>query len=122
MVEVVGSKKAVHKTDRSSKVGRINKKRKSATGDRAGIEETVQVLDDKVKPRRLKVTFLEPLVNPFEGGILGCQDKLDELSNYFTGPDDKVAINNAYQEELGSVFLMFFRRVVDVSTLIFLYF
>lgn len=74
----------------------------------------MHILDDEAKPHHVRVTFLEPLVNPFEGGVFSCKDKLDELFNYFGGPDDKVVINNACQEEPDSIFLMGFRCVMDV--------
>lgn len=94
--EVVCSEKAAHEAGGSFKVWRINKKRKFATGDRARIEDTVHVLVDEVEPHHLKVTFSEPLVNPFKGGIFGHQDKLYKLSNYFAGPDDEASINKAH--------------------------
>lgn len=44
---------------------------------------------------RVKLSFSEPLVNPFENGALDKKYKLDKLYHYFIGPDDEVEINKA---------------------------
>lgn len=79
----------------------------------------MNILDDETKLHCVRVSFSVPLVNPFGGGVFGLRDKLDELSNYFIGPDDEVAINKAHKEGPNIVFLMGFWCVMDVSNLCF---
>lgn len=61
------------------------------------------------------VTFLDPLVNSFNGGMFGCHNKLDELYNYFIGLNDKVEIYKTCKDESNLVYLIGFQHVMDVS-------
>lgn len=99
---------------------RTNKKRKSTTLDQATVEEIVHIFNDEVDPQRERVTFLKPLVNPFEVGSSAVRTSLRSLTTIFVGPDDEAAINKARKDEPDFVFLMGFRHVKDVSNLYFL--
>lgn len=55
----------------------------------------------------MRVTFFELLVNPLEGSFFGKWNKLDELYNYFTSPNDEVKINKARSKESGSIYMGF---------------
>lgn len=58
--------------------------------------EIVEVIDDdKGSVKRIMIAFSKPLVNPFDSGVFGKKDKLDELHNYYIDPNDEAGINKA---------------------------
>lgn len=65
----------------ATKTAHPRKKRKSLVStSKAGPFETFEIIDDdNGTAQRIKVIFLEPLVNSFEGGIFWNKDKLDEI-------------------------------------------